>query len=101
MPALEQQLNLSRGQIEKVLKLLSLESPAPVTKQGSKWYATPVSYQPDTERIERLTQIRRQEQTRMLEYMQSQECLMLFLARELEFQFLSAMAEMFLKATAS
>ena len=84
VPALEQQLNLSRGQIEKVLKLLSLESPAPVTKQGSKWYATPVSYQPDTVRIERLTQIRRQEQTRMLEYMQSQECLMLFLARELD-----------------
>lgn len=82
--ALEQQLNLSRGQIEKVLKLLSLEFPAPVTKQGSKWYATPVSYQPDTVRIERLTQIRRQEQTRMLEYMQSQECLMLFLARELD-----------------
>ena len=33
---LQQQLNLSKGQIDKVLKLLSLESPAPVTKQGSK-----------------------------------------------------------------
>jgi len=82
VPQLEQQLNLSRGQIEKVLKLLSLESPAPVTKQGSKWYVTPVSYQPNTDKIERLTQIRRSEQARMLEYMESQQCLMTFLAIE-------------------
>ncbi len=81
---LEQQLNLSKGQIDKVLKLLSLESPAPVTKQGSKWYATAVSYQPDPDKIETLTQIRRQEQARMLEYMQSQQCLMTFLAAELD-----------------
>ncbi|MEH2238737.1 RecQ family ATP-dependent DNA helicase [Nostoc sp.] len=84
IPQLEQQLNLSRGQIEKVLKLLSLEFTAPVTKQNSKWYLTPVSYQPDTEKIEKLTQIRRQEQARMLQYMQSQECLMSFLAAELD-----------------
>ncbi|MBD2775685.1 RecQ family ATP-dependent DNA helicase [Iningainema tapete] len=84
LPQLEQQLNLSRGQIDKVLKLLSLESPAPVVKQGSKWYATPVTYQHDTEKIEKLTQIRRQEQARMLEYMQSQQCLMAFLAAELD-----------------
>lgn len=84
VPMLEQQLNLSRGQIDKVLKILTVESPAPVTKQESKWYATPVSYQPDLEKIERLTQIRRNEQTRMLDYMQSRECLMVFLARELD-----------------
>lgn len=84
VPQLEQQLNLSRGQIEKVLKLLSLEFPAPVTKRDSKWYLTPVSYKPDTEKIEKLTQIRRQEQARILEYMQSQQCLMTFLAVELD-----------------
>ncbi|MBL1202734.1 MAG: RecQ family ATP-dependent DNA helicase [Nostoc sp. GBBB01] len=84
IPELQQQLNLSQGQIDKVLKLLSLEFPAPVTKQGSKWYLTPVSYQPDTDKIEKLTKIRRQEQARMLEYMQSQECLMTFLATELD-----------------
>lgn len=84
VPQIEQHLNLSNGQIKKVLKLLSLESPAPVTKQSSKWYATPVFYQPDADKIERLTQIRRQEQTRMLDYMNSRECLMTFLARELD-----------------
>ncbi|WP_446357348.1 RecQ family ATP-dependent DNA helicase [Coleofasciculus sp. G2-EDA-02] len=84
VPQIEQHLNLSNGQIQKVLKLLSLESPAPVTKQGSKWYATPVFYQPDTEKIEGLTQIRHQEQARMFDYMNSRECLMTFLARELD-----------------
>jgi ATP-dependent DNA helicase RecQ len=84
IPQLEQQLNLSRGQIEKVLKLLSLESPAPVSKQGSKWYATPINYQPDTQKIEQLLQVRFQEQAQMREYMKSQQCLMTFLARALD-----------------
>ena len=85
VPQLEQELNLSRGLIEKVLKLLSLESPAPVSKQSSKWCATPVNYQPDTEKIERLTEIRRQEQDKMREYMgEKQQCLMAFLAKELD-----------------
>jgi len=81
---LEQELNLSRGQIDKVLKLLSLESPAPVTKQGCKWYATPVDYQPDTEKIQNLTQIRYQEQAQMRNYMESRKCLMAFLSAALD-----------------
>jgi len=84
VPQLEQELNLSRGQIDKVLKLLSLESPAPVTKQGSKWYATPVDYQPDTEKIQKLTQIRHQEQAQMRNYMESRKCLMAFLSAALD-----------------
>jgi ATP-dependent DNA helicase RecQ len=84
IPQLEQQLNLSRGQIDKVLKILSLEYPAPVSKQGSKWYLNPVNYQYNTEKIELLTQIRRNEQARMLDYMKSQQCLMAFLAAELD-----------------
>ena len=84
IPQLEQQLNLSRGQINKVLKLLSLESPAPVTKQGSKWYTTPIKYQINTDKIEKLTKIRHQEQDRMREYMRTQQSLMSFLAKELD-----------------
>ncbi|MBD2418537.1 RecQ family ATP-dependent DNA helicase [Anabaena cylindrica FACHB-243] len=84
IPQLEQKLNLSRGQIDKVLKILSLEYPAPVSKQGSKWYLNPVNYQYNTEKIELLTQIRRNEQARMLDYMKSQQCLMAFLAAELD-----------------
>ncbi|MFM6401960.1 MAG: ATP-dependent DNA helicase RecG, partial [Planktothrix sp.] len=83
---LEQKLNLSRGQIEKVLKLLSLESESPVTKIESKWNANPtaVNYQLNTEKIEQLTQIRLAEQFQMQEYMKSQQCLMAFLAEALD-----------------
>ncbi|MDJ0636343.1 MAG: ATP-dependent DNA helicase RecQ [Xenococcaceae cyanobacterium MO_188.B29] len=84
VPQLQQQLNLSKGKIEKVLKLLSLESPAPVTKQGSKWYATAINYQPDTQKIAELIKIRRQEQAQMQEYRESSECLMAFLANALD-----------------
>ncbi|MEG4585977.1 RecQ family ATP-dependent DNA helicase [Microcoleus sp. MOSTC5] len=85
VPQLEQELNFSKGKIDKVLKLLSLESPAPVSKQNSKWYATPVNYQPDSDKIERLTQIRHQEQDKMREYMgENKQCLMAFLAKELD-----------------
>ncbi len=85
VPQLEQELNFSKGKIEKVLKLLSLESPAPVSKQNSKWYSTPVNYQPDSDKIERLTEIRRQEQDKMREYMgEKKQCLMAFLAQELD-----------------
>ncbi len=81
---LQQQLNLSKSQIEKVLKTLSVQSPAPVGKQASRWYANPVRYVPDTEKVALLTRLRREEQARMLEYVGSKECLMVFLARELD-----------------
>jgi ATP-dependent DNA helicase RecQ len=84
VPMLERQVNLTRGQIEKVLKSLAVKSPAPVTKQDSRWYATPVRYVPDREKVEHLTRVRYREQERMADYMQSPECLMLFLARELD-----------------
>ena len=81
---LEQHVNVPRRQIEQVLKTLAVMSPAPVSMHGLRWYANPVRYVPDHERIERLTRIRRDEQARMLEYMQNRECLMRFLARELD-----------------
>ncbi|GFE71265.1 RecQ family ATP-dependent DNA helicase [Chroococcus sp. FPU101] len=83
VPQLEQQLNLAKGKIEKVLKLLSLESPAPVVKIKTKWYATPIIYQPDSQKIEQLKQIRYSEQEQMRNYLSSQQCLMQFLAQTL------------------
>ena len=81
---LQRQVNLTKGQIERVLKSLVVKAPAPVSKQGPRWYANPVPYTPDREKIERITDLRHREQARMREYMKSQECLMLFLARELD-----------------
>ena len=81
---IEGKVNLPNSQIQKVLKLLSVQSPSPISKHGSRWYANPITYTPDTPRIERLTQIRRVEQERMVEYLRSSRCLMAFLAEELD-----------------
>ena len=81
---LEREVNLTGTQIEKTLKSLLVKSPAPASKSGPRWHANPVPYTPDTEKVSRLASLRRQEQERMSEYMESRECLMLFLARELD-----------------
>ncbi len=81
---LEKQVNLRRSQLDKVLRILVTETPSPVSKQGSVWYATPVNYVTDWERVEALKRIRYQEQQRMTEYLHTQDCLMTFLARELD-----------------
>ncbi|MBD2580089.1 RecQ family ATP-dependent DNA helicase [Oscillatoria sp. FACHB-1406] len=84
LPQLETQLNIPRGKIEKALKFLSLESPAPIAKIERLWYLAPIDYKIDREKIERLTEIRKQEQARMLDYINVRSCLMKFLARELD-----------------
>jgi len=88
MEQLERRVNLSKTQLEKVLKMLRAKPLAPVATRRDKtatvWYATPVRYQPDTEKIAHLTAIRRVEQERMSEYLHSTDCLMRFLARELD-----------------
>lgn len=76
---IERQVNLSRGQINKVLKRLATESPSPLTRTNKRWYATPVNYQPDYDRIEQITRLRLAEQEQMREYMESSQCLMAFL----------------------
>jgi ATP-dependent DNA helicase RecQ len=86
---MEEHLNLSKKQIEKVLKMLENTSPSPVIKQNKKYYATPIVYQPDREKIARLTQIRQEEQAQMLRYVQSKECLMLFLSQALDDPFMA------------
>ncbi len=69
VPELESVVNVSRGRIEKVLQLMSLESPAPVTKDGSKWQLTVANLSEGFwQRAERLTELRRLEQKQMQEY---------------------------------
>jgi len=83
---LERSLNLSQSQINKTLKFLSLEDPAPVAKNGSKWSATPSAsdYQIDQARLDALSAIRRQEQAQMQAYMAHDGCLMRFLSEALD-----------------
>lgn len=69
VPELLGQVNLSKGRIEKTIALLSLESPAPIAKQGTKWQLTAAELSDDFwRRAERLTALRRQEQQQMQAY---------------------------------
>ncbi len=81
---LEEAVNLRKGQINQVLKFLSVESPAPVIKNGSKWQRTPVFYRMDHERIRRLTDQRAIEWQEVQSYLDEEGCLMEFLARALD-----------------
>lgn len=81
---LQEQLNLRQGQIEKVLKFLSVENPAPVIKDGSRWVRTPVHFQMDHERILHLTGQREQEWNEVQEYVQTSNCLMDYLRNALD-----------------
>jgi ATP-dependent DNA helicase RecQ len=81
---LEGCLNLRRRQIEKVLKVLAVETPAPVVKRGTRWYATVIPYTSNEAKVRGLTEIRKEEQRRMQAYLDSTSCLMAFLGRELD-----------------
>lgn len=82
---LQIKLNAPRGRLDHALKLLSLESPAPLLKLDNHWKRTAAPLAPAFwERVERLTRLRRHEQARMLDYLRARVCLMQFLARELD-----------------
>lgn len=84
VPQIEQFSNLKNGQINKVLKLLSVENPSPVIKMGSKWYRTPVAFAMDRERIAHLTQQRELEWAEVQDYITTNGCKMNFLQRALD-----------------
>ena len=78
-------VNVSRGRIDKALQLMSLESPAPVVKQGPKWTLTAANLADSFwERAERLTSLRRAEQQQMQEYVALTEAHMDYLIRALD-----------------
>lgn len=69
VPELLNIVNLSKGRVEKTIALLSLESPAPIAKQGTKWQLTAATLGDGFwERAERLTALRRDENQQMQNY---------------------------------
>lgn len=87
VPSLLHQLNLRKGRVDKALQLLSLESPAPVVKDGTKWRLTAARLSPEFwARAERLTALRRVEQQQMQEYVGLRSGHMEFLIRALDGQ---------------
>ena len=81
---LEEAVNLRRRQIEQALKFLSMETPAPVFRDGAHWHRTAVGYRMDLERIRRLTAQRRVEWNEVRAFLDEPGCLMEFLARSLD-----------------
>ncbi|MFH1603621.1 MAG: RecQ family ATP-dependent DNA helicase, partial [Pseudomonadota bacterium] len=85
VPELMGRVNLSKGRIEKTMALLSLESPAPIAKQGTKWQSTAASLSETFwQRAERLTNLRRDEQRQMQEYVGLESGHMEFLIQALD-----------------
>ena len=69
IPQLLREVNMSQGRINQTIKLLSLESPAPIAKQGTKWQLTPsVLGDEFWTRARRLTTLRREEQMQLQNY---------------------------------
>ncbi len=66
---IESKVNVSPRRIEQSMKILALESPAPIVKEGSKWQRTAASIpQSFWDRVERLTSVRRAEVEQMQDY---------------------------------
>jgi ATP-dependent DNA helicase RecQ len=85
VPELMAKVNLSKSRIEKTIELLSLESPAPVVKQGSKWQLTATNLSEEFwRRAERLTDLRRKEQRQMQDYVDLTSGHMEFLIQALD-----------------
>lgn len=69
IPQLLHKINVSKGQVEKTISLLSLEYPTPIVKQGTKWQLTSSELSEEFwERAARLKVLRYQERDQMQEY---------------------------------
>ena len=86
VPEMQRVLNLRKSQIDKTIKFLTVESPSPIVKTGTKWQVTASasSYSIDQDYVNSIINIRRGEQQQMQEYMQHTGCLMAFLQSALD-----------------
>jgi ATP-dependent DNA helicase RecQ len=85
VPQLLGQVNVTMGRIEKTMALLSLESPAPIARQGTRWQLTAAPLRDAFwERARRLTELRRVEQRQMQDYVRLTSGHMAFLIHALD-----------------
>ena len=82
IPSLQADVNLGRGRLEAMLKVLDVEGA--VRREGSGWTATGEPWEYDAERYEQVTALRRAEQAAMLAYGSDGRCLMQTLQDELD-----------------
>ena len=66
---LQEEVNMKQNRLQQTLKLLELETPAPLVKNGPVYQLTPARLSEGFwERVERLTELRIEEQNEMREY---------------------------------
>ncbi|BBY26096.1 RecQ family ATP-dependent DNA helicase [Mycolicibacterium sediminis] len=80
-PALEPLVDLNRTRLEMVLKVLDVDGAVRRVKGG--WISTGQPWSYDEERYRRLEEARQREQQAMLDYLDTDECRMVFLRRQL------------------
>jgi len=80
--AIETHVDLSRGRLESMLKVLDVDGA--VTRTVGGWAATGMPWAYDQERYERVARERKREQQAMLDYQSTGECRMEFLRSELD-----------------
>jgi ATP-dependent DNA helicase RecQ len=80
--AIETRVDLSRGRLESMLKVLDVDGA--VTRTAGGWAATGLPWAYDGERYERVARERAREQQAMLAYQATDGCRMEFLRRELD-----------------
>ena len=80
--AIETRVDLSRGRLESMLKVLDVDGA--VTRTAGGWMATGKPWEYDGERYERVARERAREQQSMLAYQATDACRMEFLRRELD-----------------
>ena len=69
-PQILSAVNIRQGRLAQAIKMLALESPAPIIRQGPRWQLTAAKLNSEFwERAERLTVLRHQEQTQMQDYL--------------------------------
>ena len=82
LPALESQVNLRRGRLEALLKVLDVDGV--VDRSGSEWFRTEVPWVHDEERFAALAASRRAEQEAMRGYQRTDGCRLQYLRHQLD-----------------
>ena len=82
LPALESQVNLRRGRLEALLKILDVDGV--VDRTGSEWFRTAVPWVHDEARFAALAASRKAEQEAMRGYQRTEGCRLQYLREQLD-----------------
>ena len=82
IPSTLRLVNLSQSRVEKCIKLMEIEGA--VFKSGTKYYRSTNPWQPDEDRMNRVTALRYEELKKIQDFINTDECYMKMVAEELD-----------------